>query len=176
VTLARLSSRLLVAIASGIALLVAAATIDVPPLIVWNATKSAPIGLYWIRPAVEADIRVGQLIVLRPTASDASLFDERGYLPLGVPLLKRIAAVGGQSVCEHEGALSIDEQHVADALPTDSSGRPLLAWNGCRRLRSNEVFVLMPEVRASLDGRYFGPTPLSSIVGRATRLLSWKGQ
>ena len=154
----------------GLALLLASATVGAQPLLVWNATASAPIGLYRVRPVRNRPLRIGELVLIRPDAASARLYAERGYLPLGVPLLKRVVAVAGQSVCERDGVLSIDGQHVADALPADGRGRPLVAWSGCRPLRDGELFALMVDVSASLDGRYFGPTPIRSAIGRATPL------
>ena len=154
----------------GLALLLASASVDAQPVLVWNATASAPIGLYRVRAVGDRPLRIGALVLIRPDAANARLYAERGYLPLGVPLLKRVVAVAGQSVCERDGALSIDGRHVADALTADGQGRPLVAWSGCRPLRDGELFVLMADVPASLDGRYFGPAPIRSVVGHATPL------
>jgi len=44
------------------------------------------------------------------------------------------------------------------------------ALGGCRILRQDEVFLLNPRSADSLDGRYFGPLPTSSVVGRAVPL------
>ena len=154
----------------GLALLLASAAVGAQPLLVWNATASAPIGLYRVKPLDSRPSQLGELVLIRPDATSARVYAERGYLPFGVPLLKRVVAVAGQGVCERDGVLSIDGRHVADALPTDGRGRPLVAWSGCRQLRDGEAFVLMVEVPASLDGRYFGPTPIRSVIGRATPL------
>ena len=157
---------------AGIAFLFASAA-GMHPLIVWNATASAPIGFYRLRPVGEGPLRKGGLVLVRPDTASAQLYAERGYLPLGVPLLKRIAATAGQIVCEQDGMVSIDGRHVADALPADGRGRPLIPWRGCRLLRDDEVFLLMADVPASLDGRYLGPTSVRSVLGRATPL--WAG-
>ena len=162
--------RVLASMLVGLALLLASATVGAQPLLVWNATASAPIGLYRVRPVGNQPFHIGELILFRPDTADAGLYAERGYLPLGVPLLKRVVAVAGQRVCERDGVLTIDGRHVADALVMDERGRLLVAWSGCRRLLDGEVFVLMAEVSASLDGRYFGPTPIRSVMGRATPL------
>lgn len=162
--------RVLASTLGGLALLLASATMGAQPLLVWNATASAPIGFYRVQPAGNRPLRIGELVLIRPDAENARLYADRDYLPLGVPLLKRVAAITGQPVCEQEGVLSIDGRHVADALPTDGRGRPLVAWSGCRPLCDGELFVLMATVPASLDGRYFGPTPIRSVVGRATPL------
>ena len=136
----------------------------------WNTTSSAPIGLYRVFPVGSAPLSNGELVLARPDTASARLYAQRGYLPLGVPLLKRIAAVVGEVVCEHNGALSIDGRHVADALAVDGAGRSLVAWNGCRPLCNGEIFLLMADVPTSLDGRYFGPTPIASVIGRAVPL------
>jgi len=162
--------RVLAIMLQGFALLLLSATIGAQPLLVWNATASAPIGFYRVWSMGSRPLRIGELVLIRPDAESARFYAERGYLPFGVPLLKRVVAVAGQGVCERDGVLSIDSQHVANALPTDGRGRPLVAWSGCRRLCDGELFVLMATVPGSLDGRYFGPTPIRSVIGRATPL------
>ena len=47
-------------------------------------------------------------------------------------------------------------------------------WSGCRTLRDGELFVLNADVPASLDGRYFGPSLVSSVIGRAVPV--WTGK
>jgi type IV secretory pathway protease TraF len=162
-----------IATLAGVALMLVSAA-GVHPLVVWNATASAPVGFYRVLPAGQEPLRTGEFVLVRLDASTAHLYADRGYLPLGVPLLKRIAAVSGQLVCELDGKLSIDGRHVADALPSDGRGRPLIAWHGCRRLQDGEVFLLMPDITASLDGRYLGLTPIRSVFGRAVPL--WAGK
>ena len=159
----------IIGVSVGMAFLLTSAA-GLHPLIVWNATASAPIGFYRLQPAGERPLMNGELILVWPDATSAQLYAERGYLPLGVPLLKRIAATSGQIVCEQEGMVSIDGRHVADALPADGRRRPLIPWRGCRPLRDDEVFLLMADVPASLDGRYLGPTSVGSVLGRATLL------
>jgi conjugative transfer signal peptidase TraF len=155
-------------------LLVSAACVH--PLIVWNATASAPVGFYRVLPAGQGPLRTGEFVLVRLDASTEHLYARRGYLPLGVPLLKRIAAASGQRVCERDGKLSIDGRHVADALSVDGRGRPLIPWHGCRRLQDGEVFLLMADIPASLDGRYLGPTPVRSVLGRAVPLWTTKAR
>jgi conjugative transfer signal peptidase TraF len=144
---------------------------DVPPIVVWNATASAPIGLYAVIRTRE--LGVGDWVLLRLDASTAAEYAARGYLPNGVPLLKRIRAVAGMAVCAHDGALFVAGEHVADALPSDGAGRPLTAWVGCRTLATDEILVLNGDIPASLDGRYLGPSLRTSIAGRAIPLWTW---
>jgi conjugative transfer signal peptidase TraF len=132
-------------------------------MFVWNASASAPIGLY--RVGHGRALARGALVLAVPAPPLAAFAARRGYLPEGVPLVKRIAAVAGDAVCARGNAIFIDGRLAAARLAADRNGRPLPAWSGCRMLRANEVFLLMADVRASFDGRYFGPTPSSEIAG-----------
>ena len=149
----------------GVALTIGSSLVEPRPILVWNATASAPRGLYRI--ASPRGLRPGDLVLIQPDPASIVVYAERGYLPLGVPLLKRVGALGGMRVCEHGGDVTIEGRHVANALPTDGRGRPMTSWSGCRALSDGELFVLNADVPASLDGRYFGPSLLSSAIGRA---------
>ena len=59
------------------------------------------------------------------------------------------------------------ERRSVAALDDDHIGRPLPVWQGCRLIAAGEVFLMNVDVAASLDGRYFGPLPDTTIVGRA---------
>jgi len=138
------------------------------PALVWNTTASAPMGLYLTQPARAPT--VGDWVVVRPPAALAAALGAAGFLPPGVPLLKRIAAVAPSMVCREGAGVRIDGRMVATALARDRFGRILPTWRGCRRLTAGEVFLLNPEPR-SYDSRYFGALPATSILARATPLL-----
>jgi len=144
------------------------------PRFVWNASASVPIGLYSVSPV--DNLTVGNLVIVTPPPLLASFLVERGYLPLGVPLIKRILALPGQSVCRREFTISVDGIEIGTALAYDHRGRPLPAWQGCRAIAQGEVFLMNSDAPASFDGRYFGPTPLAAIVGRAEPLWTFKAQ
>lgn len=146
--------------------------VDLPTKLVWNASASVPIGLYAIRPIER--LEVGELVLARPSEPLAAFLADGGYVPLGVPLLKRIAALPGQTVCREERTVTVDGFTLAVARERDRMGRPLPHWNGCRMLVDGEVFLLNRDEPSSLDGRYFGPLPASSIVGRASLIWAWE--
>lgn len=133
---------------------------------VWNATASVPTGLYAIRGT--ASLQVGERVAVDPPPVLERLLARRGYLPTGVPLLKRVAAVSGQRVCRHAHRVTIDGQLAGHARASDRLGRPLPAWSGCRTLRRGDVFVMSPDAPASFDGRYFGLLRTTDVIGRAT--------
>jgi conjugative transfer signal peptidase TraF len=149
----------------GVGLAIASSLVEPRPILVWNATASVPRGLYCIAPLT--GLQAGDLVLVQPDPASAAVYAERGYLPLGVPLLKRVGALGGMRVCERGGDVTIEGRHVANALPIDGRGRPITSWSGCRALSNGELFALNAHVPTSLDGRYFGPSLLSSAIGRA---------
>lgn len=160
----------LVAAGIAIATLGASAVIAPPPSLVWNATASVPPGAYGVRRA--GPLRVGDLVVIQPPEPLASFLAERGYVPRGVPLIKPVAALPGQQVCRSGLRIAIDGDAVAQARARDRAGRPLPTWRGCQILGTDEVFLLNAAEADSLDGRYFGPSPASAILGRAVPLWS----
>jgi conjugative transfer signal peptidase TraF len=138
------------------------------PRLIWNASASVPIGLYAVRPA--GALRVTELVVVRPPDALATFLDERRYLPKGVPLLKRILALPRQMVCRIDRTITVDGIAMGKALDRDHLGRPLPAWQGCQRIPDGDVFLMNRQSADSLDGRYFGPLPATTIVGRADPL------
>lgn len=147
---------------------VAIAIADPLPRVIWNASASAPIGLYRMHP--DSDPPIGALVAVAPPERLAHWLSARGYLPEGVPLLKHVAAKAGQRTCRIDDAVSVDGRRVAIARARDGQGRPLPVWQGCRTLQSGELLLLNPAHPDSLDGRYFGPLPASAVIGRATPL------
>ncbi|MGX8009624.1 S26 family signal peptidase [Mesorhizobium sp. ORM8.1] len=137
------------------------------PFLVWNASASAPAGLY--RVVAGAPAR-GDLVLAGAPDAIAGLAAERGYLPNGVPLVKHIAALPHERVCAFNEAIIIGGKIVARRLATDTQARPLPWWSGCRALADDEFFVLNGEVLRSFDSRYFGPVRAANIIGRLAPL------
>lgn len=156
----------------GVLACLGASRLHGPISLLYNPSASVARGWYLIVPAPQ--LEVGMLVIARIPVWAARLAAARDYLPITVPVIKRIAARGGEHVCERAGILSIEGRPAARALTADSAGRPLPAWRGCRDLRANE-FVLLGEGAAdSYDSRYFGPVVASAITGRAIPLWTWR--
>jgi conjugative transfer signal peptidase TraF len=153
---------------SAIAIAGLAAPLSHPPRLIWNATASAPIGLYEVRS--QATFTRGELVLVRPPQWVRTFAAARGYLPDTVPMLKRIAAENGDVVCRRWDAITINGRVVAHALLADRVGRALPAWSGCHSLGDGEIFLLMDSVRASFDSRYFGPVPTTAIIAKVVPL------
>lgn len=139
------------------------------PRLIWNASASAPIGLYALHRT--DDPPLGALVAVLPPARLAGWMAKRHYLPKKVPMLKHVVAKAGQRVCRIGNAITVAGAVVGQARARDSRGRPLPVWSGCRTLRHGELFLMNLAVPDSLDGRYFGPLPASILLGQATPLL-----
>lgn len=144
--------------------------VPITPRLIWNASASTPVGLYALDPADR--LEVTDLVALHAPEPLAGFLATRGYLPPGVLLLKRVLGLPGQSVCRNGRTITVDGVEMGEALARDHDGRDLPAWQGCRRIGADEVFLMNWQVPDSLDGRYFGPIPRASIVGRATPVLT----
>jgi conjugative transfer signal peptidase TraF len=142
------------------------------PLYIWNASNSVPIGLYRVQPS--ARLTVTELVAVKPPDLLAAFLDLNGYLPIGVPMLKRVLALPGQTVCRNGLTITVDGIEVGDAQERDGRGRPLPAWHGCRVIADGDVFVMNWQSADSLDGRYFGSLPASAVIGRAVPV--WTGE
>ncbi|MCD4514301.1 S26 family signal peptidase [Brucella pseudogrignonensis] len=141
-----------------------------PPAVrvIWNASASVPVGLYRIVPADQLDVT--DLAVVMPPDDLAVFLDERRYLPRGLPLFKRVLALSGTIVCRAGAEITAYGMTYGQARERDGQGRPLPVWHGCRTLRAGEAFFMNWEAPDSFDSRYFGPLPLSTVVGRAIPL------
>ena len=162
---------LLLGTAIPVLALALASSVSLPKKLIYNASASAPIGLYWLdnRP-----IERGDYVLVRVPERVRNLVEERGYLPPDVPLVKRVVGLNGDRICRRFGEISIDGLVVATAKRRDGQGREMPVWHGCHILTEQTVFLLQDHPQ-SFDGRYFGPVDRSLIIGRATKLrFSWR--
>lgn len=142
--------------------------------VVYNPTDSAPRGWYRVSSIDNAaSLHVGSIVLARLPADVASFAGQRGYLPSGVPILKRIGAVAPQSVCVQGQTVRIDGAVVAIARTHDGARRPLQVWSQCRALAAGELFLFSDTNEASFDSRYFGPIAVSAVLGIARSLWTW---
>lgn len=139
--------------------------------LVYNPTTSAPRGWYVV--VRQRELRVNDYVLAHLPLHAAVLANDRHYLPTAVPILKRIGAVGHQVVCTRNGNILIDNRVVARALVHDGVGRKLDAWEGCRPLAFDEIFLLSAANPASFDSRYFGPILRANVIGKARPLWTW---
>jgi conjugative transfer signal peptidase TraF len=157
--------RALTVMAAGI-LLMLLTTQPTAPVLVWNASASVPLGLYRIQPG---PVRRGDLVLIRLPPDIADLADWRRYLPKSAYLIKYVVAVAGDRVCRLGDRILVNGVFAARALRRDRSGRLMPVWHGCRVLATDGIFLLARGPQ-SFDSRYFGPLPVSAVIGRAVVL------
>ena len=138
------------------------------PRLVWNASASAPVGLYAVSPG--AALQRGDMVIAWLPAQARQLAARRHYLPSNVPLVKRVVGMAGDRICAVDRVVTLNGRPVAIRRAADAEGRDLPAWQGCIRLRPGMVVLLMTETPNSFDGRYFGATLAQDIIGKATPL------
>ncbi|MBB5577043.1 conjugative transfer signal peptidase TraF [Rhizobium paranaense] len=143
-----------------------------------NLTPSEPLGL-WRIAALDRAVSAGDLVFICPP--QAPVMHEarrRGYLrsgtcPGGVaPLIKTVIAVPGQHVDIGAG-VTIDGHAIpfSDLVRRDGKGRPMVPYSG-GVVPAQSVFLHSP-FRSSYDSRYFGPLPVSGILGLAQPVLTY---
>ena len=164
-----MSPRAVILFAAGIA--IAALFMPEKPRLSWNASASAPVGLYLASCA--RNLTRGDLVLAEPPEQVRPFAATRGYLPLHVLLVKRIAALSGDRVCALENRVIIDGRVVALRREWDGRHRVLPRWQGCRTLGGNDVFLLMADVPASFDGRYFGAVSRGAVLGKLKPLWTY---
>ena len=142
------------------------------PLVIFNGSASAPLGFYYIDNRLPSR---GETAAVAASPAVELMIAAYGILHNGLPLIKQIAAGGGDEVCrfnEPTGTLAINGKVVAEVLETDREGRRLPHWEGCIRLVEGEFFLLQPHPH-SFDSRYFGPVMKCDILGTARPIWTW---
>lgn len=160
-------TRRMTAMAVGSVVLLGSAVLPPTPRLVWNTSASAPIGLYAVASGSLAE--PGDMVIARVPEPWRRLAATRRYLPMNVPLVKRVAAAAGDEVCALGQEIFVNGRSVAGRQVADGAGRAMPSWSGCVRLRGRQLFLLM-DAPASFDGRYFGATEGADVIGKA-RLL-----
>jgi type IV secretory pathway protease TraF len=136
------------------------------PLLIWNASKSVPIGWYFVE---HRQPKLHEIAVVKLEGWPRLYASARGYLPVNVWLLKPIAALSPALVCRFGRYVFIDGKLVTRAKLFDLQHRILPRWKGCQSLKSDDFFLIARH-KGSFDSRYFGPVKLSQVIGVAHRL------
>ncbi len=130
-----------------------------------NVSGSLPYGLYRLVPVPQPLPR--DTIVLLPVPETV----QHVWSPW-VPLLKPVAAVAGDTVCNRDGVLQINGVAYGPMLRT-AHGTPLPHMlQGCCVVQDGEVF-LASHVGNSLDSRYFSCVRIGDLTAQALPVLTW---
>lgn len=144
-----------------------------------NLTESLPPGVYR---AVAADFRPGALVSVCLPDDLAALAKERGYgkpgpCPGGIaPLLKRIAAMPGDTVVVSNAGLAVNGEPIPRTArrERDSHGRPIpRIAEGDYAVSEGELWLVANHRARSWDSRYFGPLEPARIIAGMRPVVTW---
>ena len=144
-----------------------------------NMTPSEPLGL-WRVAALDRSAAVGDVVFICPPENDRMReARQRGYLRSGscpggfAPLIKTVIATEGQRV-EIRSAMFVDGITVANSA---SRAEQMEKVELVSAFASGTVpaghAVLHSGFAGSYDSRYFGPLPVSGILGLAQKVLTY---
>jgi type IV secretory pathway protease TraF len=131
------------------------------PVLIYNASPSAPVGFYLRDQRAPAP---GMFVTVRAAAVAPAYARLRGFDDPTDRFIKRIAADAGVRVCAEGDSVRVGAELVLPRQARDSSGRALPAWSECRMLRQGEIFLL-GQTADSFDSRYWGPVSVDIIDG-----------
>ncbi len=140
-----------------------------PPVIL-NETPSMAEGAY-LRVGDVADLKRGDIIAMPMNGAARNYLVKKLGYPKDTILIKRVAGLSGDLVCRQGNVVTINKRTLV-AARSDRQGNILPAWNGCRTLSTNEVFIL-GDHPASFDSRYFGPVSRSELAGTYRAAVTW---
>ncbi|MBX9575436.1 MAG: S26 family signal peptidase [Caulobacteraceae bacterium] len=163
---------LLLAPVLALGLTASAAADRLPAPVLINESASLPRGLWRQAEPItpHRPLRRGDVVAVPQPPQVRPILAALG-VPADLPLLKRVAAVGGDRVCA-DGRGLVAPFRAIHVTRRDGRGRPLPVWTGCRALGPDEV-LLLGDSAASFDGRHFGPIPRDRLLGRYRELLTW---
>jgi len=130
-----------------------------------NLSPSVPRGVYRLA-AVSTPLARGTLVVLPVPAG------VRPWHTTWVPLLKPVAAIGGDVVCLWDEGVWIEGQWYGP-IYEEAAHKPLPKLRGCLLVKPGDVFLASSAPR-SLDGRYWGTTPMTGLTAKAIPVLTWR--
>ena len=136
-----------------------------------NLTPSEPVGIYRL---VAGGAGRGVLVWLKQPAGPTASILHR-YAPVNIPLIKRVAAVGGDVVQVGAHGVRIDGTLWPDSAPLerDAEGRLIQHYPfGTYRVRSSQLWVMSEHPRG-IDSRYFGPIAKLSVISRLIPIVVW---
>ncbi len=163
----------LAALGIGLAGLCAPQVFPLPVKIVHNPSDRVRRGCYRVEDVADTGaLNFGSIELAQLPADAAALAAERGYLPVGIPILKRIGAVFPIGVYRrprrprrraHRRNGASDRRSASSTAGLDAMPSPV----------KDELFLLTTTNSASFDSRYFGPIVASAVLGVAH--LPWTG-
>lgn len=140
--------------------------------LVVNTSPSMPSGIYWIAHDT-ASVERGSVVLFAPPDGVRELIYGRGWLPEGMPLLKTVGGISGDTYCVRDGRFVVASNDVGPVFARDSQGLPLPQIVGCRRVDAGEFLPVASTLDRSFDGRYFGAVAVRNVLGVGRALVTF---
>jgi signal peptidase I len=120
------------------------------------------------------DVRQGDIVVFAHPPADNECSG-----PDNTDLVKRVVAVGGQTIYSAGNTIYVDGRKLTENyLPKDDPLGPAIPKASARspyRVPAGDFYVLGDNRAISCDSRYWGPVTGSTVVGKAV-LLWWRSR
>jgi len=122
--------------------------------------------------SMEPTVMVGDRVLVNrlvyhlhgPRPGDVIVFHEPGQPPSATPLIKRVVAVGGDTVAVHNGFLYLNGKQQAEPF---IMGHPILGEFAQVAVPAGYLWVMGDNRNDSADSRVFGPVGVKAIIGEA---------
>jgi type IV secretory pathway protease TraF len=141
------------------------------PVLIWNATPSAPVGLYLV---TGKTLETGRRVAVRPPQAVRELGVRYRLMRSDDLLIKTAAARSGDVLCEREGRLERNGLDIGGRGPVGPGPGLFASGAPCRRLRPGEL-LLLGDGERSWDGRSFGLVSEHEVVGVVEPLVRGAG-
>jgi conjugative transfer signal peptidase TraF len=119
-----------------------------------NSTASLPIGLYL---KTNQPIKVGSIVVFYPDLNGKPFASK--YVSPGIPLMKQVAFLSGQRF------------QLPPASNIDSKGQTITPFSPKTDIVPSGQLIVIGNTKYSLDSRYLGFIPQSSIIDTVSPLF-----
>lgn len=137
-------------------------------MLTYQPTASMPKGFYFVYPSRE--IQRGNIVVFHAPKKIAIFLEAHHWLPTSGLMMKHVAALSGDNVCQRDNKLFINGHDAAALKNTYAPGHPLPTKHFCGDVKKDQFLALSTSNPKSYDGRYFGPVTRHAIVGKAVKL------
>ena len=140
--------------------------------IMYNPSDSVPPGFYLRNSTLGPE--VGRLVVF-PVPPGGRAYAARRGLPDDKEgfFIKPVVGVAGDEVCSDGETVRLKGEVLGAVQKTDTEGRELPRWTGCRPLAEGELFVFSDRIPTSFDSRYYGPVEEARLKGVYEALWTW---
>lgn len=133
-----------------------------------QVTPSMPKG-YYLTYRTE-DIGRNDDVLFQPNEKTQQFIVGHGWLPKGVPLLKRIVGIQGDRLCIKQQQVVLNNKTIASIKDKDIKGNQLPQFQFCGVIAHNQYFVQGIANDHSFDSRYYGLISGNQIISKAIKL------